>query len=122
MRWKCRGEAPANRHSQFGGCAQGIHRNHPRIEWHEGNAAELPFAGASFQLVLCQQGLQFFTDRRSAVAEVHRVTTPYRETDSVALADFLTVENGVATKHQFYYDQMELLGQLGLLPKFSPSG
>ena len=31
--------------------------------------------------------------------------------------DVATVENGVITRHRFYYDQMELLGQLGLLPE-----
>ncbi|MDP8928891.1 MAG: ester cyclase [Actinomycetota bacterium] len=31
--------------------------------------------------------------------------------------DVATVENGVITSHRFYFDQMELLGQLGLLPE-----
>lgn len=36
----------------------------PRIEWHEGSALEMPFPDATFDLVLCQLGLQFFrTDR-----------------------------------------------------------
>ena len=48
----------------------------PMIDWYEGNAVELPFADASFDLVLCQQGLQFFSDRQSAISEVERVTTP----------------------------------------------
>ena len=30
--------------------------------------------------------------------------------------DIATVENGLVTRHHFYYDQMEFLGQLGLLP------
>jgi ketosteroid isomerase-like protein len=30
--------------------------------------------------------------------------------------DIMTVENGVATSHRFYYDQMEFLDQLGLTP------
>ncbi|MGH3344752.1 MAG: ester cyclase [Carbonactinosporaceae bacterium] len=29
--------------------------------------------------------------------------------------DLAVVENGVVTRHRFYFDQMELLGQLGLL-------
>src|SRR5712664_1454339 len=32
------------------------------IEWREGNATALPFADKTFELVLCQQGLQFFPD------------------------------------------------------------
>ncbi|HVE46493.1 MAG TPA: nuclear transport factor 2 family protein [Acidimicrobiales bacterium] len=30
--------------------------------------------------------------------------------------DIVTVEGGRITSHRFYYDQMELLGQLGVLP------
>lgn len=30
--------------------------------------------------------------------------------------DVVTVEDGLVTSHRFYYDQMEVLGQLGLLP------
>lgn len=33
--------------------------------------------------------------------------------------DILTVEAGEATSHHFYFDQMEFLGQLGLLPELS---
>jgi hypothetical protein len=29
--------------------------------------------------------------------------------------DIATVENGVITRHRFYYDQMDFLGQLGLM-------
>lgn len=35
----------------------------------------------------------------------------FRECDAVA------VENGLITSHRFYYDQMDVLGQLGLLPE-----
>ena len=44
-----------------------------RIDWHEGRAESLPFAAGSFDLVLCQQGLQFFVDRAAALAESRRV-------------------------------------------------
>jgi ketosteroid isomerase-like protein len=33
----------------------------------------------------------------------------------VPACDIATVENGVITRHRFYYDQMDFLGQLGLL-------
>jgi ubiquinone/menaquinone biosynthesis C-methylase UbiE len=36
----------------------------PDISWHLGNAAELPFENGSFDVVLCQQALQFFPDAR----------------------------------------------------------
>jgi ketosteroid isomerase-like protein len=35
----------------------------------------------------------------------------------VRSCDVATVENGLITQHRFYYDQMEFLGQLGLLPE-----
>ncbi len=31
--------------------------------------------------------------------------------------DAATVEDGLVTSHRFYFDQMELLGQLGLAPE-----
>jgi len=43
------------------------------IEWLEGDAAALPLPDATFDAVLCQQGLQYFADRPAAAAEVHRV-------------------------------------------------
>ena len=46
------------------------------IEWHVGSADQLPFPDESFDLVLSQQGLQFFPDRVAALREVHRVLAP----------------------------------------------
>lgn len=46
------------------------------IAWREGSAGALPFPDAAFDLVLCQQGLQFFPDRPAAVREMRRVLTP----------------------------------------------
>ncbi|HEX6999145.1 MAG TPA: methyltransferase domain-containing protein [Gammaproteobacteria bacterium] len=49
----------------------------PSIEWREGDAAALPVgAGERFDRVLCQQGLQFFTDRAAAARELRRVVEP----------------------------------------------
>jgi predicted ester cyclase len=36
---------------------------------------------------------------------------------SVRGCDVATVENGVITNHRFYYDQMDFLMQLGLMPQ-----
>jgi ubiquinone/menaquinone biosynthesis C-methylase UbiE len=43
------------------------------VEWHEGSALALPFAADSFDVVLCQLGLQFFPDRPAALREMRRV-------------------------------------------------
>lgn len=48
----------------------------PDITWVEGDALRLPFPDRSFEVVFCQQGLQFFPDRRQAIAEMYRVLVP----------------------------------------------
>lgn len=45
----------------------------PAIDWREGDAVSLPFTDASFDVVVCQQGLQFFADRAAAAREMRRV-------------------------------------------------
>src|SRR5436190_80880 len=44
------------------------------IEWCESSALSMPFADQSFDVVFCQQGLQFFPDRRAGLREMHRVS------------------------------------------------
>ncbi len=56
-------------------------RSHPldgaaTIEFVQGTAEQLPFADGDFSIVTCQQGLQFFPDRRGAVSEFRRVLEP----------------------------------------------
>jgi ubiquinone/menaquinone biosynthesis C-methylase UbiE len=46
------------------------------IEWREGNAMALPLSDKAFDLVFCQQGLQFFPDRLASSKEMHRVLVP----------------------------------------------
>jgi ubiquinone/menaquinone biosynthesis C-methylase UbiE len=46
------------------------------LEWHEGDATELPFEDSSFDVVLCQQGLQFIPDKKAALREMYRVLVP----------------------------------------------
>ena len=46
------------------------------VEWREGSALTMPFPDGSFDLVLCQQGLQFFPDRPAALREMRRVLAP----------------------------------------------
>ena len=45
----------------------------PTIDWREGDAAALPLRdGEQFDLVLCQQGFQFFPDQAAAAWQMHR--------------------------------------------------
>jgi hypothetical protein len=44
-----------------------------RIEWLEGSAMAIPLADASFDVLLCQQGFQFFLDKSLALREMRRV-------------------------------------------------
>ena len=43
------------------------------IEWREGNAEQVPFRDAAFDLVLCQFALMFVTDKAAALSEMRRV-------------------------------------------------
>lgn len=43
------------------------------IEWREGDATAPALPDGAFDLVLCQQGLQFFADRTAAAREMRRV-------------------------------------------------
>lgn len=43
------------------------------IQWHEGSAEQLPFPESSFDLVLCQFALMFFSDKAAALSEMRRV-------------------------------------------------
>ncbi len=43
------------------------------VEWRTGDAAALPFESGIFDVVLCQQGVQFFPDRLLALREMRRV-------------------------------------------------
>ena len=46
------------------------------IQWEEGDACALPFGDAMFDIVFCQQGLQFFPDKLGALREMRRVLVP----------------------------------------------
>ncbi|WP_255192463.1 class I SAM-dependent methyltransferase [Natronobeatus ordinarius] len=48
----------------------------PSIEWRQGDATDLPFADEAFDVVCCQQALQFFDDPVAAAEEMRRVLTP----------------------------------------------
>ncbi len=43
------------------------------IEWHEASADAMPLPDASYDIVLCQMGLQFMPDKHAALREMRRV-------------------------------------------------
>ena len=60
------------------------------VEWYEASAEALPLSDAAFDLVLCQQGLQFFPDKPAAIREFRRVLAPGGR---VALSVWRTLEH-----------------------------
>ena len=80
------------------------------IAWREGNLEALPFADGEFDVVLCQQGLQFCPDKAAAAFELRRVLRdggrlalsvwrdirhfPYMLAVTGALADHVRAEAG----------------------------
>lgn len=48
----------------------------PAVEWRQGVAEALPFPDQSFDAVVSQFGLMFFSDRREALRQALRVLTP----------------------------------------------
>ena len=64
------------------------------IEWHEASALDLPFPDTSFDLILCQLGLQFFPDQPRALHEMIRVLVP---NGRLALSVFTAIERTPVT-------------------------
>jgi SAM-dependent methyltransferase len=48
----------------------------PEIEWRHGDLQNLPFADGFFDLVICQQGLQYLPDRNAGLRQIYRVLRP----------------------------------------------
>ena len=46
------------------------------IAWRQGDVASMPLEDAAYDVVLCQQGLQYFPDRAAALREMARVLVP----------------------------------------------
>jgi ubiquinone/menaquinone biosynthesis C-methylase UbiE len=53
-----------------------VARQNTAIDCRTGSAVDLPFPDASFDVVLCQQGLQYFPDRNAAIKQIARVLSP----------------------------------------------
>ena len=79
-------------------------REGAEISWHEGSASALPFRDGSFDLVVVQQGLQFFPDKAAAAGELYRVldaggravTSTWTD---IAKNPFFEIFAGVIQKH-----------------------
>jgi len=52
------------------------HAQDPTGAWVHGSASALPFTTSTFDVVVCQQGVQFFPDRLTALREMSRVLRP----------------------------------------------
>jgi SAM-dependent methyltransferase len=46
------------------------------IEWHRGDAQRMPFDAATFDYVICLEGIQFFPSRLAGLREIRRVLRP----------------------------------------------
>lgn len=76
----------------------------PGIEWQEGTAESLPYPDQSFDAVVSQFGLMFFSDRQRALREMVRVLKPGSR---LAVAVWESLENSEA-----YPEEVELLHRI----------
>lgn len=79
-----------------------------QVDWWEGRAEQLAFPDQHFDLVTCQQGLQFFTDRAQAVREMYRVL---HVAGRVGIAVWQPVE-----RHPLYRRMFAVLSELFSVP------
>lgn len=77
----------------------------PRIEWKHGTAEALPYAAGSFDAVVSQFGLMFFSDRAQALREMLRVLAPE---GTLAIAVWNGLEHAPAWR-----DEVALLDRFG---------
>ena len=75
--------------------------NGTSVIWREGDATALPFPDASFDLICCNQGLQFFPDQPKALREMYRCLVP---AGRLALGLWRRLEH-----HPFYFALSEAL-------------
>ena len=66
------------------------------ISWTEGSALDMKFPSGRFDVVLCQQGLQFFPDQPAALREMRRVL---REGGRAALSVYSPIEQTPGATH-----------------------
>jgi ubiquinone/menaquinone biosynthesis C-methylase UbiE len=78
------------------------------IDWREGRAEQLPFPDASFDLVTCQQGLQFFSGKTEAASEMRRVLRPGGR---AVIAVWQSLE-----RHPFYQEVFGIVARIFDIP------
>jgi ubiquinone/menaquinone biosynthesis C-methylase UbiE len=76
----------------------------PGLEWRQGTAESIPYPDNSFDAVVSQFGLMFFSDRRTALSEMMRVLAPGGRL-AVAVWDSLE-------RNQAYAAEVELVRKL----------
>jgi SAM-dependent methyltransferase len=79
-------------------------RMEPAIEWRVGAAESLPYEDESFNAVVSQFGLMFFSDRLAAIREMLRVLTPHGR---LAVAVWESLDRSEA-----YPDEVDLLQRI----------
>jgi ubiquinone/menaquinone biosynthesis C-methylase UbiE len=71
------------------------------VEWQVGDLQNLPFADATFDVVICQQGLQFLPNREAGLKQIYRVLRP---AGRMALAVWTELANSPA--HAILFEVM----------------
>jgi SAM-dependent methyltransferase len=79
------------------------------IEWREGSALDLPWDDATFDLVVAQQGVQFFPDPSAGLAEMRRVARPGGR---VAAAVWAPLDQS-----PYHWAMMETLAEMGIVER-----
>jgi ubiquinone/menaquinone biosynthesis C-methylase UbiE len=92
------------------------------IIWHHGSVMALPFPEASFDVVLCQWGLEFFPDRAQGLREMARVLVPggrvgLRVWRALARQPFQTAVLAALDRHVF--DGQNVPSRAALVQPFS---
>jgi SAM-dependent methyltransferase len=83
------------------------------IEWRQGRGEALPVDGADFDLVCCQQGLQYFQDRAAGLREMRRALAP---------GGRLVLSVGQGLERQPFRDALdEIVARHVGVPLFTPS-
>ncbi len=92
------------------------------IIWHHGSVMALPFPEASFDVVLCQWGLEFFPDRAQGLREMARVLVPggrvgLRVWRALARQPFQTAVLAALDRHVF--DSQHVPSRAAMVQPFS---